>query len=58
MWHNAIVDLPEMSVPFEDVSWYQDHNYVTGSVKIVDKTLKKYTAEFAEDSFRVFVDGE
>ena len=42
---------------FEDINWYQDPNYVTGSVKILDKSLKNYTAEFANDSFRVLVDG-
>jgi len=47
-----------MPVLFEDINWYQDHNYVTGSVKILDKSLKHYTAEFAEGSFRVLVDGK
>jgi len=47
-----------MSALFESISWYQDSNYVTGSVKILDKSLKNYVAEFNEDSFRVLVDGK
>ena len=47
-----------MSALFENISWYQDPNYVTGSVKILDKSLKNYVAEFNEDSFHVLVDGK
>ena len=53
----AIVIVVEMSLSQESFNWYQDHNYVTASVKIVQKNLKNYTAKFTDTGFSVYADG-
>ena len=42
----------------QEVNWYQDHNYVTASVKIGQKNLKNYRAEFTDTGFSVYADGQ
>lgn len=51
----VVVDV-EMSLT-QEVNWYQDSNYVTASVKIGQKDLKNYRAEFNETGFSVYADG-
>ena len=52
----AVVDV-EMSLS-QEVNWYQDANSVTASLKITQKNLKNYRAEFCETGFNVFADGQ
>ena len=54
----AIVTVVEMSLSQEAAIWYQDPNYVTASVKIVQKNLKNYTAKFTDTGFSVYADGQ
>ena len=42
----------------QEVNWYQDHNYVTASVKISQKNLKNYKAEFTDTGFKVYANGQ
>ena len=51
----AFVDV-EMSL-LQEVNWYQDSNYVTASLKITQKNLKNYRAEFNDNWFNIFADG-
>ena len=41
----------------EPPSMYQSDNYVTTSIKAVQPYVEFYTAEFAENGFRVSADG-
>ena len=42
----------------QNFDWYQDANYVTASVKIAQKNLKNYRAEFTDTGFSVYADGQ
>ena len=57
MCYCTVVDL-DMSLLNQDFNWYQDHNYVTASVKISQKNLKDYRAEFTDTGFTVYANGQ
>lgn len=50
-----VVDV-DMSLT-QDFNWYQDHSYVTASVKIGQKNLKNFRAEFTDNGFSVYANG-
>ena len=53
----VVVDA-DMSLLNQDFNWYQDPNYVTASVKIRQKNLKNYRAEFTNTAFTVYANGQ
>ena len=42
----------------QEFNWYQTHGHVIASVKIIQKDLKDYRAEFTDTGFRVYADGQ
>lgn len=53
----VVVDA-DMSLLNQDFNWYQNPSHVTASVKISQKNLTNYRAEFTNTGFTVYANGQ